>query len=83
MRCLQFDGGHNVVVGTEAGKIKVLDLQSGKCVQTFEEHSRYVSCLQFDDDKVISGSPDGASKYRGQNALVHKSPSEQETEANC
>ena len=71
VRCLQFEKCI-VMVGTEAGKIKALDLRTGKCVQSYEEHSRYVSNLQFDATKVISASPDWSIKiWNRQTGKVH------------
>ncbi len=37
-------------------------MNTGKCLQTLSEHMRFVSCLQFDKTKVVTGSPDWSVK---------------------
>ncbi|KAL6061856.1 Scytalone dehydratase, variant 2 [Balamuthia mandrillaris] len=53
---------NHVIVGTEGGRVKVLDLRNGRCVQVFKEHARFVSCLHADAQRIISGSPDWTVK---------------------
>jgi WD40 repeat protein len=38
--------------------VKIWDLNVGKCVNTLVGHTDNVWYLQFDDDKIISGSAD-------------------------
>jgi len=38
--------------------VKIWDLSVGKCVSTLSGHSDNVWYLQFDEDKIVSGSAD-------------------------
>ncbi|KAJ3256933.1 hypothetical protein HK103_005051 [Boothiomyces macroporosus] len=55
--CFQFDS-EKLVVGTEDGKIRIYGLGTGICHRMFEGHTDCVSCLQFDDNIIVSGSAD-------------------------
>lgn len=48
--------------GSADGTIRLWDPDSGECLRIFSGHSEAVTCLQFDEKKIISGSIDSNLK---------------------
>jgi WD40 repeat protein len=46
------------VCGTQSRDIQIYDIRSGRHVNTFKGHKGSVQCLQFDENKIVSGSWD-------------------------
>jgi len=59
--CLQADE-NKIVTGSADRAIKIVDIVTGKCVNTLKDHLDAVTCLQFDNEKIMSGSLDRSVK---------------------
>ena len=57
-------GGSVLVTGSEDTKVKVWDLRTNKCIQTFREHTGIINSVQLSPDSrwVASGGDDGSLK---------------------
>ncbi|KAG0374437.1 hypothetical protein BGX24_010402 [Mortierella sp. AD032] len=54
-----FPGSPRLVVSASGDKtIKVWSFETGKCLQTLEDHARGIACIQFEGNVVVSGSSD-------------------------
>lgn len=60
--CLQFDKKRIVSGSLNSRAIQVWDFESGKLLKTLEGHTGIVYCLQFRENKLVSGSGDGTYK---------------------
>lgn len=58
LRALAFDGHNRIVSGGEDNVAKVWDVRNNECVATLQKHTGGVSCVQFDDRKILTGSFD-------------------------
>ncbi|KAJ3326151.1 hypothetical protein HDV06_000027 [Boothiomyces sp. JEL0866] len=55
--CFQFDY-EKLILGTLDAKIRIYGLGTGICHRIFEGHTEAITCLQFDENIIVSGSND-------------------------
>ena len=48
--------------GGQDKTVKLWDLNAGRCINTLSSHKDTIRCVQFDQDKIISGSDDSTVK---------------------
>jgi len=61
--CHQWDPKTSMLaMGTRRQTVQVWDLQRGEIIRTLTDHTKQVYCLQFDSNKIVSGSGDHTIK---------------------
>ena len=54
-----------VVSGSRDKCVYIWDIRANRLVQKFEAHQHHVAALQFEDNRLVSGSLDGTIKVGG------------------
>lgn len=53
---------NDIITGDEIGNVHIWDLETGDLRRSLTGHQQSVLCLQFDNDKIVTGSADKTIK---------------------